>query len=211
MSGQATGALRERKSNIWARDAYDWYVEPEWCSQRLFDVEPFVGEIVDPACGIGRIVGTARAAGYRTQGLDIVRRSDACDEVADFMSDVWQSQRPCWPENIVSNPPFKLCDPKPGVRPKGFVELALERTCRKVALLLPASWLFGVRRAERLRTTPLRRVHLLVPRPSMPPGAVIAAGEKVGGGTTDFAWFVWEHGYRGLPEITWLDRGTVRA
>jgi hypothetical protein len=40
----------------------------------------------------------------------------------------------------------------------------------------------------------------------MPPGAVIEAGMKPGGGTTDFAWFLWLKGFDGRPEIGWLRR-----
>lgn len=44
------------------------------------------------------------------------------------------------------------------------------------------------------------------PRPSMPPGHVIAAGEKPAGGKMDFCWLVFEHGYGGSPELCWLRR-----
>ena len=42
---------RARQSHIFDRETRDHYVEEPWCSKRLFDVEPFVGTIVDPACG----------------------------------------------------------------------------------------------------------------------------------------------------------------
>ena len=42
---------RARQSHIFDRETHDHYVEEPWCSKRLFDVEPFVGTIVDPACG----------------------------------------------------------------------------------------------------------------------------------------------------------------
>jgi hypothetical protein len=53
---------------------------------------------------------------------------------------------------------------------------------------------------------PLRRVWLLTPRPSMPPGHVIAAGETPGGGKMDFCWLVFEHQLSGIPQIGWLHR-----
>jgi hypothetical protein len=52
----------------------DFYIEPEWCSERLFAVEQFTGAIWDPCCGIGRIVEAARRAGYPTIASDIVDR-----------------------------------------------------------------------------------------------------------------------------------------
>jgi hypothetical protein len=60
--------------------------------------------------------------------------------------------------------------------------------------------------ARWLAATPLARVYLLTPRPSMPPGHVIAAGEKPGGGTQDFVWLVWDHDYAGAPTLHWLHR-----
>jgi hypothetical protein len=40
----------------------------------------------------------------------------------------------------------------------------------------------------------------------MPPGDVIARGEKPGGGKTDFAWLIFERGYTGKPETDCLPR-----
>jgi len=76
-------------------------------------------------------------------------------------------------------------------------------------MLLPATWLLGDRRARWLETTPLVRVLFITPRPSMPPGAVIMAGQKPGNGTTDYAWFVWGRGHVGGPQIGWLRRNTI--
>jgi hypothetical protein len=36
---------RRRESYVWPRDDADWYVEPTWCSIRLFAVESFVGHV----------------------------------------------------------------------------------------------------------------------------------------------------------------------
>ena len=58
------GPLRKRESHLWERDPYDWYCEPAWVSERLFELEKFEGEVCDPACGIGTILKSAQAAGY---------------------------------------------------------------------------------------------------------------------------------------------------
>jgi hypothetical protein len=41
---------------------------------------------------------------------------------------------------------------------------------------------------------PLYREYRVGPRPSMPPGRVIVAGEKPGTETSEFSWFVWLKG-----------------
>ena len=76
----------------------------------------------------------------------------------------------------------------------------------KIALLLPATWHLGDKRSRRLEELPLRRIWFLTPRPSMPPGAMILAGMKPGGGREDFAWYVFLRGYDGHPEARWLRR-----
>lgn len=47
-------------------------------------------------------------------------------------------------------------------------------------------------------------------RPSMPPGPVIQAGVAPGGGTKDFAFYVWRIGHQGPPIVGWLRKGDVQ-
>lgn len=183
----------EKKSHIWDRHPQDWYVEPEWCSRRLFEVEHFHGQIYDPSCGFGRIVVSAEQAGLMAYGTDLVLRWERCIRAADFLTEISGSF-----ENIVSNPPFGIAD--------AYARHALDVSFGKVALLLPTKWMNSEKRGAWLETTPLKRVWLLAPRPSMPPGPVIEAGVRPGNGTTDFSWFVWEHGFVGAPEIGFLRR-----
>lgn len=185
------GPLRKRESHLWERDPNDWYVEPEWCSARLFVMEQFVGTIWDPACGMGRILAGARAAGLPAIGTDLIDRGCGAGGV-DFL------KLDEHPPNIVSNPPFSLAEK--------FVIRALNLTQRKVAMLLPANWVQGDTRSRWLETTPLARVLFITPRPSMPPGTVVAAGGTPGNGTTDYAWFIWSRGHRYAPTIGWLRR-----
>lgn len=194
----APGARRRLAAHQWEREPDEFYVEPQWCSERLFEAERFVGEIVDPACGLGRIVQAAGGAGYRVRGADIVRRSLYCGEVADFLSPGWNAGAKV--DNVVSNPPY-------GEDLGRFVELALERARFKVALLLSATWQCADPRAEWLERTPLLRVRFLTPRPSMPPGHVILAGGNASGGKGNFAWFIWSHDHSGSAGFAFLRRG----
>jgi hypothetical protein len=45
----------------------------------------------------------------------------------------------------------------------------------------------------------------------MPPGAVVVSGGRVGGGTTDYSWFVFDRDYQGRPEFGWARRGERHA
>ncbi len=186
-------ALRKIDAHAWEREANEHYVEPAWCSVRLFDVEEF-GAIHDPCCGFGTIVQSAWSHGYSATGADIVDRGFvppkfkqgaiqdffACDQLLDC---------------IVCNPPFNIAPQ--------FAQHALGLAIRKVGMIFPVARLNA---AHWIQGTPLRRVWLLSPRPSMPPGHVIAAGGKPGGGKMDFCWLVWQRGYTGSAELRWLHR-----
>jgi hypothetical protein len=168
----------------------EWYVEPLWTSKRLFEVEDFAGAIHDPCCGLGRIVNMASKAGYKATGADIVDRGEGYP-VEDFFAQTRTHN------NIVCNPPFESM--------MRFVFAAEIHSHRKTAVIFPTARLNA---ARWLTDTPLRRIWLLTPRPSMPPGRVILAGGKVGGGKSDYCWLVMERGYVGRPEVDWLHRDT---
>ncbi len=183
----------ERRAHIWEREQNDWYIEPEWCSARLFDVEEFSRVVWDPACGSGRVIRSAIAQGYEAIGSDVVIRWDGA-VVHDFFSEnALVTPTP----NIVSNPPYGIAD--------DFVQKGCKITS-KACFLLPLAWVAGKARSMWLSEIGLRRVWVLCPRPSMPPGEMVLSGGPVGGGTKDFAWYVFTPGYSGSAEIKWLRR-----
>jgi hypothetical protein len=184
---------RARQSFIWARDGADHYVEPAWVSERLFAVEPFIGEVIDPACGFGTIVKVAWAAHLPSVGWDIEDRGFPLAWQGDFLS----SRQPVC--NIVTNPPFGLV--------REFAEQALMLARHKVAMLFPTARLNAARWLE---ATPLAHIWFISPRPSMPPGHIIAAGQKPAGGKTDFCWLVWSQGHSGPTQIGWLRKAEHR-
>jgi hypothetical protein len=186
----AVATPRKRDSHIWDRETNDHYVEPAWCSKRLFDVEEFCGLVNDPCCGFGTIPKAALAAGLEATAADIVDRGYTLHRpIEDFLTSDWTRS------NIVTNPPFKIAD--------RFALHALKLTLGKVAIIFPTRRLNA---AHWIRRTPLRRIWLLTPRPSMPPGHVVAAGGKPGGGKVDFCWAVFERGWSGPAELRWLHR-----
>lgn len=190
-----------KNAHLWERDPDDWYVEPEWCCDALFAAVRFDGYIADPCCGLGRVLDGAARAGYLTYGFDIKDRGAGIRhrfETRDFFAAVPGRYR-----NIACNPPYKYDDE--------FLRRALELTEYKVAVLLRAQWVNAGTRSAWLERQPLRHVLALTPRPSMPPGAVILAGESPGGGQVDYSWFVFERGYRGKPEFGWARRAKRAA
>jgi hypothetical protein len=189
MSDLAQGATAKLDAHIWEREEHEHYVEPEWCSRRLFEEEAFSGPIWDPCCGFGRIPVSALAAGYDdVRASDIVNRGYP-SRTLDFLNFTTCGA------SIVCNPPFNIADK--------FALHALSLGAPKVAMIFPTARLNA---AHWLRGTPLQRVWLMTPRPSMPPGHVIARGEKPGGGKMDYCWLIWSRGYQGIVEMKWLRR-----
>lgn len=185
--------MKAKLAHIFDREVHEHYVEPAWCSKRLFDVERFDGAVWDPCCGFGRILDAARAGGRTIVYSDIVDRGyDPMNMkvICDFLESGGKRV-----ENIVSNPPFD--------RFEEFANHALALATQKVAML----WIVPRLNAARwLQGTPLARVWLLTPRPSMPPGHVISAGGKASGGTQDFCWLIWDKAHVGSPSLQWLHR-----
>jgi hypothetical protein len=189
-------AVRKLDAHIWEREEHEHYVEPSWCSARLLDEEAIENPLWDPCCGFGTIVENAKAFGFKTLASDIVHRSEHCENVLDFFSCKSTHAR-----SIVCNPPFNIAD--------RFALHALSLAhIDTVAMIFPTARLNA---AHWLKGTPLARVWLLTPRPSMPPGHVIAAGEKPGGGKMDYCWLVWTRDHDGPPELRWLRRDGGKA
>jgi hypothetical protein len=99
--------------------------------------------------------------------------------------------------SIVCNPPFDQI--------REFCERSLDVATYKVALLVPLRRLPA---AHWLQQLPLETVYLLTPRPSMPPGHWIAAGNHPSGGSQDFCWIIFNKQMQlgGTPRLGWLYR-----
>ena len=197
---------REKKAKIWARQPEDWYVELSWTSRRLFDVEDFTGGVLDPCCGRGNILDSAKDAGLEAIGSDIVDRRGGGMAGRDFLHGDYPAEiampRVGMVKHIVCNPPFKLSEQ--------FARRALGIVgdgC-KVAMIFPTMRLNAA--GEWLRHTPLKRVLYLTPRPSMPPGQVyeqlLSVGKTPSGDTKDYCWLVWQRGHVGPWTGGWLHR-----
>lgn len=182
-------------AHAWEREKHEHYVEPHWCSERMFAEEKFDGPVWDPCCGFGRIPDAARRAGLEVVGSDVVDRGWAFFAgIFDFLSD--DLPFGFSGGDIVCNPPFKIV-PQFAARALSISDVG------KVAMIFPTARLNA---SHWIHNTPLARVWLMTPRPSMPPGHTIAAGEKPGGGKMDFCWLVWERGHVGAPVMQWLRR-----
>jgi hypothetical protein len=190
---------RKRNTHIFEKDPDGFYIEPSWCSARLFATESFGAKgaaVLDPACGCGQILRAADAAGYRAIGSDIVdRRTHGALEfhICNFLER--SPVRAPW--SIVCNPPYDAVEE--------FCAHALEVATYKVAMLVPLRRLPAANCW--LEKMPLESIYLLTPRPSIPPGSYVEAGNVPRGGSQDFCWLIFRK-REGIaqPRLRWLHR-----
>lgn len=170
------------------REKDDFYPTPEAGARALLAVEKFTGSIWEPACGQGDISRVLESAGYDVVSTDLIDRGYG-EARRDFLME-WRALAP----NIVTNPPFKLAEE--------FVRKALSLSTGKVAMLCRLAWLEGKARRDLFEETPLARVWVFAGRLHMQRGQIASATGA--GGMLAFAWFVWEHGHEGPPQLGWI-------
>ena len=179
-----TSTTRDRVEN-------DYYATPQESTFKLLEVEDFKGNILEPCCGEGHISEVLKQEGYKVFSNDLIDRGYG-ESFKDFLNDNFETY-----DNIITNPPFKYA--------KEFIEKSLEITTGKVAMFCKIQLLEGVSRKEMFESTPLKTVYVFTKRQNpLRNGSPVDENGKKWASTMCFAWFVWEHGYEGKPNIEWL-------
>ncbi len=171
-------------------EEHDFYPTPNHATEALLEREDFKGGVIwECACGDGAISKILKEQGLCVFSTDLIDRGYGEIRDLDFIGEIPSFLKA---EHIITNPPFKHA--------KAFIEQALKRTSGKVAMLLRLAFLESADRYELFQNTPLRTVYVFSKRLTMS-----AKGEgKSKGGMIPFAWFIWEHGYNGKPQIEWI-------
>ncbi len=186
--------------HAYEKAAGEFYVEPAWIVEAIYDAEGFAGSVWDPACGIGTIPKVFLERGHCIFASDLVNRGYTAS-CFDFL------EHPKYPQdaedvfdNIVCNPPYELAVP--------FVRKALEIAKSKVAMLVNTDFLYSQDRYSFFMETRPYCVYYSSRRPSMPPGEAYLNGEiKASNGKRNYCWIVWHVGYRGETLSRWLLAG----
>lgn len=186
-----TGTSLSGTSVSRARVENDYYATPTESTKALLNEENFVGNILEPCCGEGHISKVLKEYGYDVISNDLVDRG-----YGEYNQDYLTSTN-LKADNVITNPPFKYA--------KEFVEKSLQDTTGKVAMFCKIQLLEGVSRKELFENTPLKTVYVFSKRQNpLRNGSPVDENGKKWSSTMCFAWFVWEHGYEGNPEIKWL-------
>lgn len=175
------------------RAELDYYATDPEAVKMLLQVEGFNHYILEPACGGCHISKVLWDEGFDVVSSDIVYRgSEYQTSVSDFLKFA-----PASPNNrdIITNPPYKFASE--------FVEHSLDISSDsvKVAMFLKLTFLEGGKRKSLFDKYPPRKIYVFRNRidcwkngekPDKPSRAVC------------YAWFVWEKGFNGIPQISWI-------
>ena len=179
-----TSKTRQRVEN-------DYYATPVESTQALLANENFYGNVFEPCCGEGHISEVLKNEGFEVYSNDLIDRGYG-ETFKDFLNDDFATY-----DNVITNPPYKYA--------KEFIEKSLEITKGKVAMFCKIQLLEGVQRKELFENTPLKTVHVFIRRQNpLRNGSEFDENGKKWASTMCFAWFVWEHGYEGQPNINWI-------
>lgn len=174
------------------RQFNNFYATHPSVTQDILNIESFHNKILEPFCGTGTMAEVVKQNGYEVMAYDIIDRGygGVCDfgklTVANGEFDV------------ISNPPYND-------NLNFFINKCLSIAKTKVALLLPLNYLSGEHRAEAVYSVnPPRTVYAYVGRI-----AIAKNGDfnSLMGNKINYAWFVWEKGYKGKTELKWLHNG----
>lgn len=172
------------------RQREDYYATEPAAVEWLCKLEKFSSDVWEPACGEGHISEVLKANGYNVRSSDLIDRRYG--DIADFLA----IDNIEWHGDIVTNPSYKYG--------REFVEKALRiiPEGNKVAMFLKLTFLEGKGRKELFKNYPPRYVYVSSSRLKCAMNGDFGA---VGGSATAYAWFVWEKGYKGNPEIKWFN------
>ena len=171
----------------------DYYATHPDSTKALLKVEDISYPALEPACGEGHI---SKLLDGEVVNVDIVQRGYA-DYTQDFLKNNFEDGSF---NTVITNPPFNLFTE--------FVQEALRVSSNKVIMFGKLQALEGNKRATYLQTTPLKYVYVFKSRQQpLRNGIAIdpLTNKKWSSSTMAFAWFVWEKGYDGNPQIKWLD------
>lgn len=174
------------------RAEHDFYATPPEAVKFLLNVEKFDVNIWECASGQNHIADVLKEYGYNVRTSDIVKRTPITEQM-DFLS----CEEKEWDGSICSNPPFTMA--------KEFVKksLSLVKDGQKVAMFLRLQFLDGLNRYELFKDNPPKRIHVFSRRVRCAKDGDFSSYKY--GGVQSNAWFVWEKGFQGNPEIDWIN------
>jgi hypothetical protein len=168
----------------------DYYVTPAWGTQALIDNFCLFDTILEPCCGNGAMSEVLKKTGEKVVSQDLRPRGYPGARAVDFLK-----SRKRYP-NIVTNPPFSIAE--------DILDHALKLADDSVCLLLRTAFLESGRRYKRFFVDKKPSLVLIFSKRL----SIYKEGvKKSGGGTTSYAWFIWDDRDYGDTRIRWIPPG----
>lgn len=180
------------------REQDDYYATEPVAIDKLLAVEKPRSFIWECACGGGHLSERLSEKGFNVFNTDIRNRGyEKQHAELDFLA---QEGKPFnFEYDILTNPPYKFA--------KEFVLKALELLhdgC-KCFMFLKLTFLEGKARFNELfKCTPPRCIYVFSERVLCAKNAEFQRMKDGGGSAVAYAWFVWEKGYNGKTEVSWI-------
>lgn len=177
----------------------DFYATPRNAIEAILNEVKLNGSILEPAAGQGHISKILKDYYPNSEivSTDLIQREERfgipIQSGIDFLT--YEFNRKF--DNIITNPPFNLA--------QEFIERALELSNDKVIMFAKIQLLEGNKRRKLFDNTPLKYVYVFSKRVNpLRNGEELDEKGKPWSSTMCFAWFIWEHNYKGEPIIRWL-------
>lgn len=180
------------------REENDFYATPPIATKKLIEYlktnypEISNDSIWEPACGKGHISKILEDAGYDVVSTDLIDRGYGTSGI-NFLS---QSKiEAC---HIITNPPYK------------FAQEFVENSCKLIGegnlccMFLKLTFLEGKKRYDMFQKYPPKHVLVFSTRVNCAHGGDFEK-EKELGGAVAYAWYIWQKGYTGKPQIEWIN------
>lgn len=183
--GATSHAVGEREQN-------DFYATEPKAVECLLEKVQFAENIWECACGKGHISKVLEQNGHKVKSTDLIDRGFGEDGV-DFLLGTFDR----FDGDIITNPPYKFATE--------FVYRALDLVGdgNKVAMFLRVQFLEGKQRRKLFDKFPPKTI--LVPSSRLNCAKSADFDTHKTNGAVCYAWFVWEKGFKGKPQLEWIN------
>lgn len=185
---------KEKAKKRQLRQYQNYYATHPSVTQDLLRVETFNNKVLEPFCGGGTMADVIKQNGYDVEAYDLVDRGYG--KVGDF----FKVDYPKGVFDIISNPPYNDSLTE-------IIKRCLSLSKNKVALLLTLNYLTGKERYNEIFSiNPPCRIYVYTQRIDIARNGDFEKYAGLGSPTnmTNYAWFIWEKGYKGETELRWI-------
>lgn len=173
------------------RQEHDYYATDPIAMEMLLDKETFNKNVWECAVGEGHLANVLKQHDYNVRSSDLINRGYENTEILNFLE--YDGN---WQGDIITNPPYKYA--------QQFVEKAFDVMKQgKIAMFLKLTFLESKGRYEMFRKYPPKTIYVFSERVVC---AMNGDFEKYTSSAVAYAWFIWEVGFKGKPQIEWLSK-----